>query len=78
MVFEKKLQDEDTWKLYKRACKKYYVRYMKGNMSQDEFKTRGEQAAADRDAAIEQLRATADAALSVSIIQQLKGALNRL
>ncbi len=78
MVFEKKLQDEDTWKLYKRACKKYYARYMKGNMSQDEFKTRGEQAAADRDAAIEQLRATADAALSVSIIQQLKGALNRL
>ena len=78
MVFEKKLQDEDTWKLYKRAYKKYYARYMKGNMSQDEFKAWGEQAAADRDSAIEQLRTTADAALSASIIQQLKVDLNRL
>ncbi len=78
MVFEKKLQDEDTWKLYKRAYKKYYARYMKGNMSQNEFKTWGEQAAAERDAAIEQLRATTDAALSASIIQQLKENLNRL
>ena len=72
MVFEKKLQDEDTWKLYKRAYKKYYARYMKGNMSEAEFKAWGEQAAADRDSAIEQLKATADAALSASIIQQLK------
>ncbi|WP_297301778.1 DUF6076 domain-containing protein [uncultured Oscillibacter sp.] len=78
MVFEKKLQDEDTWKLYKRAYKKYYARCMKGNMSEDEFKAWGEQAAADRDAAIEQLKAAADAALSASIIQQLKENLNRL
>ncbi len=42
MVFEKKIQDEDTWKLYKRAYKKYYARYMKGNMNQDEFKAWGE------------------------------------
>ena len=78
MVFEKKLQDEDTWKLYKRAYKKYYARYMKGNMSEAESKAWGEQAAADRDSAIEQLKATADAALSASIIQQLKEKLNRL
>jgi hypothetical protein len=78
MVFEKKIQDEDTWKLYKRAYKKYYARYMKGNMSEAAFKAWGEQAAADRDAAIEQLRATTDAALSASIIQQLKEKLNRL
>ena len=78
MVFEKKLQDEDTWKLYKRACKKYCARYMKGNMSEAEFKAWGEQAATDRDSAIEQLRTTADTALSASIIQQLKENLNRL
>ena len=77
-VFEKKIQDEDTWKIYKRAYKKYYARYMKGNMSADEFKAWGEQAAADRDTAIEQLESTADAALSAAIIQQLKERLNRL
>lgn len=77
-VFEKKLQDEDSWKLYKRAYKKYYARYMKGNMSEAEFKAWGEQAAADRDLAIEQLRATADAALRASITQKLKKNLNWL
>ena len=78
LAFEKKIQDEDTWKLYKRAYKKYYARYMKGNMSADEFTAWGEQAAAERDAAIEQLKSTADAALSAAIIQQLKEKLNRL
>lgn len=51
---------------------------MKGNMSTNEFKTWGEQAAAERDAAIEQLRVTADAALSASIIRQQKENLNWL
>ena len=77
-VFEKKIQDEDTWKLYKRAYKKYYARYMKGNMSQAEFKAWGERAAAERDAALEQLKTTADAALRASITQKLKEDLNRL
>ena len=78
MVFEKKIRDEDTWKLYKRAYKKYYARYMKGNMSEAEFKAWGEQAAVDRDLAIEQLETAADAALSAAIIQQLKEKLKRL
>ena len=77
-VFEKKLQEEDSWKFYKRAYKKYYARYTKGNMSEAAFKALGEQAAVERDAAIEQLRTTVDAALSASIIQQLKADLNRL
>ena len=47
-------------------------------MSEAAFKAWGEQAAAERDAAIEQLRTAADAALRASIIQQLKGDLNRL
>ena len=36
-VFENKLQSEETWKLYKRAYKKYYARVMKGNMSREDF-----------------------------------------
>ena len=76
-VFEKKIQDEDTWKLYKRAYKKYYARYMKGNMSEEAFKTWAAQAARDRDAAIERLKAGADAALAAQVIERLKEELNR-
>jgi hypothetical protein len=32
-AFEKKIQDKNTWKMYKQAYKKYYARCMKGNMS---------------------------------------------
>ena len=31
-VFENKIQSEETWKIYKRAYKKYYARVMKGSM----------------------------------------------
>ncbi len=75
--FEKKIQDEDTWKIYKRAYKKYYARYMKGNMSEAEFKAWATQAAADRDTAIEQIRERVDAALRAQIIERLREALNR-
>lgn len=77
-VFEKKIQSEDTWKIYKRAYKKYYARYMKGNMSKSAFKDWVTQAAGDRNLAIEQLKATADAALNAQIVEQLKEKLNRL
>ena len=76
-VFEKKIQDEDTWKLYKRAYKKYYARYMKGNMSEGAFKAWAAQAARDRDAAIEQVKAALDENLKVQVIEQLKEELNR-
>ena len=76
-VFEKKIQDEDTWKLYKRAYKKYYARYMKGNMSEAEFKAWAAQAAADRDAAIEQITPSADAVMRAYVIEQLRKNLNR-
>lgn len=76
-VFEKKTQDEDTWKLYKRAYKKYYARYMKGNMSEAEFKAWAAQAAADRDAAIEQITPSADAVMRAYVIEQLRKNLNR-
>ena len=77
VVFEKKIQDEETWKLYKRAYKKYYARYMKGNMSEADFKAWATQAAADRDAAIEQITPEIDAALKAQIIEQLREKLNR-
>ena len=77
-VFEKKIQDEEAWKLYKRAYKKYYARYMKGNMDREGFKVWADQAAADRDAAIERLSQTSDAEERAKITEELKGRLNRL
>lgn len=77
-VFEKKIQDEDTWKIYKRAYKKYYARFMKGNMSETEFKAWATQAAADRDAAIKQITPEIDAILKAQIIERLREELNRL
>lgn len=47
-------------------------------MGKAAFKAWGEQAGAERDAAIEQLKTTADAALRASITQKLKENLNRL
>lgn len=76
-VFEKKIQDEDTWKIYKRAYKKYYARYMKGNMSETDFKTWAAQAAMERDTAIEQTRSAIDAAMKARIIERLREELNR-
>ena len=75
-VFEKKIQDEDTWKIYKRAYKKYYARYMKGNMSETEFKAWAAQAAADRDDSIEQIKPSVDAVMKAYIINQLREKLN--
>lgn len=76
-VFEKKIQDEDTWKLYKRAYKKYYARYMKGNMSESDFKAWVAQAAIERDRAIRQMNETTDAVLRIQITEYLREALNK-
>lgn len=76
-VFEKKIQDEDTWKIYKRAYKKYYARFMKGNMSESELKAWAVQAAADRDATIEKVKVALDENLKAQVIDQLREELNR-
>ena len=55
-VFENKIQSEETWKIYKRAYKKYYARVMKGNMTREDFNAWVEHAAAERDFTIELLR----------------------
>jgi len=77
-VFEGKIQREETWKIYKRAYKKYYARVMKGNMSRDDFDAWVEQAAAERDIAIGQMKTVIDTAVRAQVIERLKEKLNRL
>ena len=77
-VFEKKIQEEETWKIYKRAYKKYYARVMKGNMSQEEFNAWVEMAAAKRDTAVLLSEATRDAGERAALIEELREQLNRL
>ena len=77
-VFEKKIQDEEVWKLYTRAYKKYYARYMKGNMSEDEFKAWGTQAVAQRDTTRLLLEGTSDPEKQAGLIQRLQEELNKL
>lgn len=50
---------------------------MKGNMSREDFNAWAAQAAADRDAAIEQITPKVDAALKAQIVEQLREKLNR-
>lgn len=76
-VFEKKIQSEDTWKLYKRAYKKYYARYMKGTMSESDFKAWAMQAALARDEAIRKLEEAADAEKKMMITEYLRAELNK-
>ncbi len=76
-VFEKKLQDEDAWKLYKRAYKKYYARVMKGNMSREDFNAWVEFAAGRRDATLLLLEETKSAEEKAGLIERLREELNR-
>lgn len=77
-VFEKKIQDEEAWKIYKRAYKKYYARYMKGNMSEAEFKAWGAHAAAERDTVRLLLEGMGDPEKRAALIERLREELNRL
>ena len=76
-VFENKIQSEETWKIYKRAYKKYYARYMKGNLSEAEFKAWGEQAAAQRDTIRLLLEGTRDPEKQTELIERLREELNK-
>ncbi len=77
-VFEGKIQSEETWKIYKRAYKKYYARVMKGNMSREDFNAWVEQAAARRDFTIELLRAIKAEDKKVQLIEDMRTELNRI
>ncbi len=76
-MFEKKLQEEDAWKLYKRAYKKYYARVMKGNMSREDFNAWVEVAAGRRDATLSLLEGAKSAEEKAELIQRLAEELNR-
>ena len=76
-VFENKLQSEETWKIYKRAYKKYYARVMKGNMSREDFNAWAEKAAAKRDTAILLLETTKGAEKRSALIEGLREELNQ-
>lgn len=75
-VFEKKIQEEDAWKLYKRAYKKYYARVMKGNMSREDFNAWVEFAAARRDTTLLHLEGAKSAEEKAGLIEQLREKLN--
>lgn len=77
-VFENKIRAEETWKIYKRAYKKYYARVMKGNMSREDFNAWVEMAAAKRDTTILLSEATRDAGARAAFIEELREDLNRL
>ena len=77
-TFENKLQSEDTWKIYKRAYKKYYARVMKGNMTRETFNAWVESAAAKRDSTILLLEGTKGAEARSAIVEQLREDLNLL
>lgn len=76
-TFENKLQNEEAWKIYKRAYKKYYARVMKGNMSKEQFNAWVEHAAAMRDATILLLEATKGQEQKAQRIEELREELNR-
>lgn len=77
-VFKNKIQSEETWKIYKRAYKKYYARVMKGNLSREDFNAWVEQAAARRDFTIELLRVAKTDEEKAQRIEKLREELNRL
>jgi len=76
-VFERKLQEEDAWKLYKRAYKKYYARVMKGNMNREDFNAWVEFAAARRDTTLLLLEGTVVAEEKARLIERLREELNK-
>ena len=60
------------------AYKKYYARFMKGNMSREEFHAWGEQAAERRDLVIALLRQADSEEERAQTIEAMREDLNRL
>ena len=77
-MFEKKIQEENAWKICKRAYKKYYAWLMKGTMTQEEFKSWADEAAAERDKALRKLQGNGvRSAIAEEIFRELRERLNR-
>lgn len=75
-AFEDKVAENEPWKLYKRAYKKYYARFMKGRMSREELASWTAIAAALRDETEELWRAAESQEEKAAIIERYRGQLN--
>lgn len=74
--FEQKIQEDDAWKIYKRAYKKYYARVMKNNMTRDAFDAWQAYAVKERKWAEEKLRKTVEYAERERLVEELKRRIN--
>ena len=74
-AFEGKVAENEPWKLYKRAYKKYYARFMKGRMSREELAS-WTAAAVLRDETEELWRAEESQEEKAAVIERYRGQLN--
>ena len=74
--FEDKLTNNEVWKLYKRAYKKYYARVMKSRMRKQEFEAWVVIASALRDETNDLWLAAKTQEEKDAIIQRYRGQLN--
>lgn len=74
--FEDKVANNDVWKFYKRAYKKYYARVMKGRMSRQEFEAWVVISSALRDETNDLWLAAKTQEEKDAIIQRYRGQLN--
>ena len=75
-AFEDKVAENEPWKLYKRAYKKYYARFMKGRMSREELESWTAVAVTLRDETEELWRAAETQEEKAAIIERYRGQLN--
>ncbi len=75
-TFEDKVAENEPWKLYKRAYKKYYARFMKGRMSREELESWTAIATALRDETEELWMAARSQEEKAAIIERYRAQLN--
>lgn len=77
-VFENKIQNDEAWKLYKRAYKKYYARVMKGSMTRADFSEWVSFASAKRDHTILEMEKQIGNVMRKQLAEKLREELNKL
>jgi len=75
-TFEDKVAENEPWKLYKRAYKKYYARFMKGRMNREELASWTAVAATLRDETEDLWCAAATREEKAAVIERYRGQLN--
>ena len=74
--FQEKTHNNDVWRYHQRAYKKYFARVRKGNMSKAAFEQWARQAAAVRDAALEEYKRARTEEERTRIADRVKQELN--